>query len=214
MPDRHKSISVLAALAVFSGLAEMASAQVGGGSQLTCNVNVTVTPALRGEGFTELTGDIAIACTGGATIAPGGNVPLVNFSIFYSTNVTSRLLPTISPQASNNTSEALLLIDEPGSGLPGYAASLPQMLCTTPLTGCAAAGGAVAGPTYGTAVSIGSTPAPNAFQGVVNSNSVTFFGVPVLPPGANALRVFRITNVRVNAQPLCEEFTSPLYWLK
>ena len=72
MPDRHKSISVLAALAVFSGLAEMASAQVGAGSQLTCNVNVTVTPALRGEGFTEVTGDIAIACTGGATIAPGG----------------------------------------------------------------------------------------------------------------------------------------------
>ncbi len=36
----------------------------------------------------------------------------------------------------------------------------------------------------------------------MNGNSVTFFGVPVLPPDAAGVRVFRITNVRVNAQPL------------
>jgi len=51
--------------ALFTGLA---TAQVGqtGQSQLTCNTNVTVTPALRGEGYTEQTGDITISCTGGA----------------------------------------------------------------------------------------------------------------------------------------------------
>jgi hypothetical protein len=36
----------------------------------------------------------------------------------------------------------------------------------------------------------------------VSSNSVTFFGIPVLAPGTTASRVFRITNVRVNANPL------------
>ena len=36
----------------------------------------------------------------------------------------------------------------------------------------------------------------------MNGNSVTFFGIPVLAPGTTASRMFRITNVRVNANPL------------
>jgi uncharacterized repeat protein (TIGR01451 family) len=173
-----------------------------GGNLLTCTTNVAVTPQLRGEGLTELTGDITMSCAGGTVPAPGSAIPPVDITVTYNTNVTSRLLPRGTPQASNYTSEALLIIDEPGSGLPGYGPSLPQMLCTTPLTGCTAYVGAVSGPTLGTAVSSGSTPAPNTYQGVVNGNSVTFFGVPVLPPAATSLRIFRITNVRVNAQPL------------
>ena len=35
-----------------------------------------------------------------------------------------------------------------------------------------------------------------------NNRAVTFFGVPVLPPTTTGLRVFRITNVRVDATPL------------
>jgi hypothetical protein len=202
MVDFRRVITALAVLALFTG---MAVAQVGGTGQapLNCTTNVTVTPALRGEGYTEQTGDIVITCNGGAVIAPGGNVPLVNFSISYNTIVTSRLLPTSSPQSSSQTSEALLLIDEPGSGLPGYGPSLPQSLCTSPLTGCTASVGTVAGPTFGTTVVPGTaTPAPNVYQGVVNGNQVTFFGVPVNPPTTTGSRVFRITNVRVNAQPL------------
>ena len=133
---------------MFTGLA---SAQ-GGGSMLACFTSVTVTPALRGEGLSEPTGDIVFSCTGGTAIAQGGYIPSVNITIFYNTNVTSRILPTAGPQASNNTSEALLLIDEPGSGLPGYGPSLPQTLCASPLTGCAAAAGTVPGPSLNTAV--------------------------------------------------------------
>jgi hypothetical protein len=188
-------------LALFVGLA---SAQVGGTgqTQLTCNTNVTVTPALRGEGFTEQTGDITITCQGGAPLAIGASVPLVNIAVFYNTTVTSRLLPTTSPQSSSNTSEALLLVDEPGSGLPGYGPSLPQTLCPTPLTGCAAIVGFPAGSTNPGAVTGGTTPAPNVYQGVVAGNSVTFYGIPVMPPTTTGSRVYRITNVRVNAQPL------------
>ena len=134
MVDFRRVITALAVLALFTGLA---SAQVGGTgqNQLTCSTNVTVTPQLRGEGYTEQTGDITISCTGGSPIAPGNSIPLVNITVFYNTTVTSRLLAT---GTTNVPSEALLLIDEPGSGLPGYGPSLPQTLCTTPLTGCPA----------------------------------------------------------------------------
>jgi len=200
MVDFRRVVTALAVLALFVGLA---SAQVGGGNQqLTCATNVTVTPALRGEGFTEQTGDITITCTGGAVIAPGGTIPLVNIAVFYNTTVTSRLLPTTAPQSSTQTSEALLLIDEPGSGLPGYGPSLPQKLCTTPLTGCSATVNGIAGATFNTAVGADGTFAPNVYQGVVNGNSVTFYGVPVMPPTTTGSRVYRVTNVRVNAQPL------------
>jgi uncharacterized repeat protein (TIGR01451 family) len=189
MSNSHRSIGALAVLAVFSGLAT--------GQQLNCNVG-TDSPALRGEGFTEPAGDVTITCIGGVAIAPGNAIPSANFIVFYNTTVTSRLLPTAGNPATSS-SEALLLIDEPGSGFPGYGESLPQLLCTTPITGCAATVGAVAGPTFGTAVSSGSTPAPNVYQGIVSGNSVTFNDVPVLPPGAAGTRIFRITNVRVNA---------------
>jgi hypothetical protein len=42
--------------------------------------------------------------------------------------------------------------------------------------------------------------APNMFQGLASGNTLTFFGVPILPPATSGVtRVFRITNVRVNA---------------
>jgi hypothetical protein len=196
-------------LALFTGLA---SAQVNN-NQLTCATNVSVTPTLRAEGYTEQTGDVTLNCTGGTLLAPGSQIPAVNFQIFYNTAVTSRLLPVSN--VSNNISEALILIDEPGSGLPGYGPSLPQKLCPTPLTGCVQYVGTQAGPTLGTAVdscvSFGPTSCAqtsaifgaNVFQGVVNGNSVTFFGIPVLAPvTSGSSRVFRMTNVRVNATSL------------
>jgi hypothetical protein len=196
MPHFHRVIVVVGVLAVFTGLANAQS------NPLTCTTSATVTPALRGESFTELTGDITISCTGGTPPSAGVQIPQDSITVFYNTTVTSRLLPTVGNPATNNVSEALLIIDEPGSFLPTYGSSLPQILCTTPLIGCTATVGAVPGPTLNTAVSSGSTPAPNVYQGVVNGNSVTFHGIPVLAPGASGTRVFRITNVRVSAQPL------------
>jgi hypothetical protein len=40
------------------------------------------------------------------------------------------------------------------------------------------------------------------FQGIVNANSVTFNGVPILAPGATGSRILRVTNVRLNANSL------------
>src|ERR1022692_4936058 len=207
MVDFRKGITALALLVLFAGLA---AAQVGGTGQvqLTCSTGVTVTPNLRNEGFTEQTGDITIICTGGSlgNLATAGTViPQVNITIFYSTSVTSRLYGT---SGTANPNEALLLIDEPGSGLQGFGPAQPQTLCATPFTGCQA----VTGYSGGNLTAFnpgGATLSPNVYQGIasasIGNNAVTFFGVPVLPPTTTGSRVYRITNVRVNAVPLANQ---------
>jgi len=223
MADFRRWITVLAVMALFVGLA---SAQVGiptGTAQgpFTCAVqNVTATPSLRSEGYTEQTGDIVLVCSGGAPLAPPNQIPTVNIQVFYNTAVTSRLLGNNSVAGA---SEALLLIDEPNGGgansQSGYGPATPQILCNNPAygagpNGCVeyvgtnnsvtwfngtvnqtgTPGVAVAGSASST------TPGANMFQGVVSNQSVTFFGIPVLPPVTTGVsRVFRITNVRVNA---------------
>src|SRR5450432_2786644 len=93
MVDSRRWITALAGLALFAGVA---AAQTGGSgqTQLTCGTNVSVTPTLRAEGFTEQTGDITLTCTGGSALAPGTQIPTVNVTIFLNTAVTSRLYST------------------------------------------------------------------------------------------------------------------------
>jgi hypothetical protein len=209
MADFRRWMILLAVVAVFTGIA---SAQVGNGSgsnfqPFTCAVQNTVTPQLRQEGFTEQTGDILIVCTGGTPIQAGQSIPTIDITVFYNVPaVTSRLLNT-----NSGASEAILMIDEPDNGLPsaetGYGPSLPQLVCSSATTGAGPNGcpewvGTVNGvngvPVAGG--STGNTPGANVFQGVVSGSQVVFFGIPVLPPVTSGFsRVFRITNVRVNA---------------
>jgi large repetitive protein len=205
MADFRRWFTALAVPLVFAGIA---SAQVtgGGSTPLTCNVNTSATPILRSEGITEQVGDIVITCSGGSILANGTPASLVNITVSLTSQVTSRLLGT-------GASEALLLIDEPNSGLPvavpGFGPGQPFTDCTTPNSGAVAGGcgpvtvltQAGTGGNYQTAVTSASpiTAAPNVYQGLVSGNQVTFLGVPVVPPGTNGNRVFRITNVRVNA---------------
>ena len=199
MVNFRRVVTVLAVLALFTG---MAFAQ-----RESCSAQGTVSTPLRAEGFTEQTGDIIITCTGGQALQPGANVPLVNITVFYTTTVTSRLLGGAN-NAGQFKSEALLLIDEPNTnplGLPvstspwsGSTVTWGQTQtlnpCNTPFFGCIQTAGvnqqgftAVAAPAY------------NVYQGVTSGNSVTFYGVPALPPATVGSRVYRITNVRVNA---------------
>src|ERR1035438_6348679 len=107
MPDLHRFTGVLAVLAAFTGLTQPVGAQ-----QSTCTAQGAVSNPLRGEGFTEQTGDIIITCAGGATIAPGNAIPSFNITVYYNTTVTSRLLPTAGDPTTNYISEALLLRSE------------------------------------------------------------------------------------------------------
>jgi hypothetical protein len=183
-------------LALFTGLAFA--------QQENCSAQATNSTPLRYEGLTEQTGDIIINCVGGQAIANGLNVPLVNITVFYNTQVTSRLLGTANA-AGQTPSEALLLIDEPNTnplGLPvgttintvSYGQTQNLSPCLTPFTGCIQ----TAGPSVNGFATV-AAPAYNVYQGVVSGSSVTFYGIPVLPPTTVGSRVYRITNVRVNA---------------
>jgi hypothetical protein len=172
-----------------------------------------VPPTLRAEGITELIGDIVIQCTGGTITTPlGGQVPTANFTVSLGTNVTSRLF-------SAGGSEAILLVDEPGSGETGPGPAFPQTVCSSigiggGVGGCGGVGlllGNAAAPGNGTtlapcvAVAAGvCTGNPtNIFQGSVSGNQVTFNGVPIIAPVTGGFtRVFRITNVRANVAGL------------
>jgi hypothetical protein len=216
----------MALLALCVGLA---SAQVSLGTvgstsagPLTCSATASSTPQLRSEGITELVGDIVLQCTGGAipNTTPGANaIPTANVTISLNVNVTSRLLNLGGGQPAN-TSEALLLIDEPGSATALRAnpnqttgPAAPLNPCTNSASGSVAittnacAQYAVTDTTTGLVVSSSSTNSlvlpTNAYFGLVNANQVTFNGVPILAPSTLGIaRVFRITNVRANAAGL------------
>ena len=127
MADFRRWFTALAVVALFVGLASAQGGINGGGGTMNCATTTTVTPTVRSEGFTELVGDIVLNCTGGNTLAFGTQIPQANITVFLNTQVTSRILNT----SSSNASEALLLIDEPGSAtVSGYGPSLAQIPCS------------------------------------------------------------------------------------
>jgi hypothetical protein len=219
MPEFRKWITALAGLALFAGLA---SAQVGPATPnntgaFTCTSNAAVTPTLRAEGYTEVAGDLLITCTGGTPVGSGAMIPTANFTVFVNTAVTSRLLTT-----TGGASEALLLIDEPGSSEGGYGPAVPQTLCSSAIFGAGVGGctewvgtSTVVPPAGSTNVNVpvtavgGTSPGANVFQGIVTGNQVAFFGIPVLAPGTTGSRVYRITNIRVNANGITASGPSP-----
>jgi len=236
MPEFRKWILASAGLALFAGLA---SAQVGGSpgagaaqayGTFSCAVtNGAVTPTLRAEGYTELTGDIVLICSGGSPLASntGVAIPTANITVFLNTTVTSRLL-------SNTTtaSEALLLVDEPGAtNLGGYGPLVPQTPCGNSTVGAGPGGcteyigqstvqgsGATVGGVPVSTVSSATActgaspcaPGANIFQGVTSGNQVVFNGIPVMPPATSGdTRVYRITNIRVNANAISAGGATP-----
>jgi len=226
MVDFRRWIIVAAVLALFAGLASAQVPNGGATGQLACTASVAVPPQLRTEGLTELIGDIVLTCTGGALLPNGSVVSTANITVSLGTNVTSRILSTgnLNGGPTQNVSEALLLIDEPGSGLPstiaGTGPTAPQTPClnaagTFPIAG-AGAGGCVQvvnnvpvnplNPGLGTipvmSTQGGGAPA-NMYLGLVSANQVTFAGIPILPPvTSGSTRVFRMTNIRANVNGL------------
>lgn len=196
MADFRK-ISVLAALVLI--LAGAASAQQPFNA-LSCTANAAVPPTVRSEGTTELVGDIVLQCTGGIPTPTGSNIPQVNFTVFLNTAITSRLYAFSSTQ---NTSESLLIVDEPGTNTNAS----PLRECLTPFSGCIiggiglvdGAGVITPGPLPGPYNGATSPRRPNVYRGLVTGNQVQFLGVPVDAPGTAGVRIFRFTNIRVNA---------------
>src|SRR5579859_7829172 len=206
MADFHRSIIVLAAVALLLGTAGIASAQ----GQFTCTANAATPPLVRGEGITELTGDLLLTCQGGTATGAGVSVPTANIQIFLNTAITSRLL-------SGPNDEALLMVDDPtvtgAAGAAGTGAIAVQSPCpmgtVCPMWGLGAGVGANGLSSYdGTAHTFNGVArtSHNVFFGQQvpgNSGSIVWLGIPVDPPGTvRGTRVFRITNVRANASSL------------
>jgi hypothetical protein len=216
----RRLFTAMALLALCVGLA---SAQVSVGTvgstsagPLACTATAANPPQLRSEGITELVGDIVLTCQGGNVLAAGAPIPTANITISLNVNVTSRLISAGSGQPAN-ASEALLLIDEPGSSQPvaypgqvtGPAQAINQ--CSNAASGAFPGGPCqqfaaldpVTGQVVASSSSTSATAPFNTFIGLVNANQVTFNGVPVLAPSTvGVARVFRITNVRANAAGL------------
>ena len=216
----RRLITAMALLALCVGLAS-AQVQIGtiGGvsaGALACTASVAAPPSLRSEGITELIGDIVLTCTGGpvpVTTAGSNSVNTANITVSLGTNVTSRLLGQGTSTNPSNSSEALLLIDEPGSTLapivPGSGPGAAQTPCSN-----SASGAAIGGPCSTYAIATGTNvvassssttiAAPfNVYEGLVNANQVTFNGVPIMAPSTVGIaRVFRITNIRANVSGL------------
>jgi len=199
----RKLFPVLAIMALLLGTALTANAQIATGQPLSCVANSGVPPIVRAEGYTELTGDLVIECTGGDPTATF----LANFQIFLNTNITSRLV--------GDATEALLMIDEPGVARRNAAGTGPGPVtpfCVSPVGGQSVVYPAGVCPTTDATASY-QTNTYTVFRGqrgnqpnqtiggvpVGNENILVWAGIPVVPPGSNRTRVFRFTNIRANA---------------
>jgi len=176
MADFRKWTLVVMAVLALLMIPTHAAAQ-GSSTSITCQA-ISVSPLLRGEGLTEEVGDITLTCTGTPIAQQTANI-----TIYLNQTVTSRILTGAATVAGQLPSEALLLINKPELG--------NQSVCTTYTVG---ANQSVAGACPYTS---------NVFQGVVLGSSVTFYGVPVLPPTTTQpSTTYDITNVRINANGL------------
>ncbi|HEY2012763.1 MAG TPA: hypothetical protein VGH38_04645 [Bryobacteraceae bacterium] len=184
---------------VFLSFTSPAFTQVvsGGSLPLSCTASSGTPPTVRSSALTERLADLVLTCTGGPALSAGSVVPTADLTIGLGTYVTSRIL------ASPQISEALLLIDEPGSGPAALKA------CDNFALG-AAPGGCVQyamSSANGVPIASGSpaalTPPANVFFGAVKANQVIFHGIPILPPvTAGVSRIFRFTNLRANVAGL------------
>ena len=150
------------------------------GQPLQCSANAANSALLRSTSLAEPTSDLILTCTGGAPTPFGQTVPAINFTLTSNATVTSRLL-------ASPWSEALLLVDEP--------VPLIQSPCTAQNGACIVQGLGSGLGTYN-----GTAGHPNIFQGnQASANSITFLNVPLDPTGTGTPRIFRFTNLKVNA---------------
>jgi len=216
----RRVLTALAVLALFVGLA---SAQVVTPTPINCSVSAAA-PSVRSQGATERPGDVIITCTSGPSPTAGNAADRSTVTIdFGGVPITTRTKndAITDSGAGQNSTDALLLIDEPGSsGGPisvngGYGQNAAIVVCTA-LQQRMAGGIQANCPAYAEQLSGywvidssnlstgGTSHAANAYQGVTPSASggntkLTFMNVPVVATGSGAVsRVYRLVNARLN----------------
>jgi hypothetical protein len=195
----------LALLSVLTACASQLHAQ----PAFTCSVTAGVPPLVRAEGVTELVGDIVLNCTGGVPTRAGTPVPRANITVRLNTNVTNRLARNTEVA---NPSDALLMIDEPGTraGTQSITCSVDDWAANA--ARCIPVGTGAAGSVdqwgYLTpgGIRYGTNGIANIYQamsaGTGAPNTLVWPGVPIDAPGTTGTRVIRISNIRANAAQL------------
>ena len=111
----RRVLTALAVLALFVGLA---SAQVVTPVPINCSVSAAV-PNVRSQGVTEKPGDVILTCSGGPVPTPSTSVGVDRATIsidFAGVAITSRTSGSVTDGGvGQSITDALLLIDEPGS---------------------------------------------------------------------------------------------------
>jgi hypothetical protein len=214
MADFRKYVLAFAGLACTLGVTGTASAQ---NPQLACTASTASPFDMRAEGVTEQAGDVLVVCTGGTPTASGATIPPVNITVAANANITSRLI-----NGTTNVTDALLLVDDPTPAAQAY--------CNSPASGCPMVGTGFGGGIGSTAAGNTGSPVSASLTGATNSYSplalpiglangpgrfnayggvlvgpglVTFFGVPIDPPGpTGGPLTLRITNIRMNVSSL------------
>jgi uncharacterized protein (TIGR03437 family) len=150
-------------------------------AQMTCE-RTDIPAPLRAQSLAELLPDIVLSCTGGVPASPGTAVAQFQVLISANTPFASRVLAPVAGQSWNWT-DALLLIDEPQPE--------QQAVCVQ------------ASPSSSCSVIAGSSSASNVFQGeLLQTNAISFQGVPIDAPGPGVQRIVRVTNLRVDMTQL------------
>ncbi len=194
MADFRKLLYALPAVALIACFTGSASAQ-----SLNCVTATANFETVRVEGWTELVGDILLACTN-TNIAYAGTTAAIqpaDIAVQLPTNITSKIL---NPGAKQQVSEATLMIDDLKN--PSTGVNFPRTLCSNSDIGgvlgtCAVTGNGSALTTYN-----GDATHPNMFvgrPGTFTGNTVIFSAVPLDPPASTLTRYIRITNIRANA---------------
>ncbi len=153
---------------------------------LTCVALNQSTPTARAEGVAELVSDLLVLCTGGTPVSSGAAIPAFDMTLTFNAKVSSRIIGT-----DGQSSEALLLMDEPLAG--------SQFPCEQPAGVCQSVGNATGTGYYG------GDPATNrnVFQGMRGAGTTLLWkSIPFDPPGTDQYRVFRFTNLRLDATSL------------
>ena len=147
------------------------------GGPLNFAASVASPPLDRTQGFQELVGDIVLVGTGGTPTDIGAQVTAFNLTVTLNTQITNA--------PGTPLSDIVMVIDEPSVlNASAVATQTPPPVFSPDGSGLNYAGG----------------DAPNIFRGVIAGNQVTFFGVPIDPPGAAPnTRILRIMNIRANA---------------
>jgi hypothetical protein len=152
-------------------------------------MTVSFIPLVRLFALADYTGDIVIVCSGGTPAAQGAPLPFVNFTLSLDTSITSR-------QLAPNWSEALLMVDEPGSV---FSPGTPQLVCGAAGTTEISPGGCtMTGTGTGAGVYSGTGARPNVFQAKQTAGNQVVWQIPFDPPPLGGMRVFRMTNIRTD----------------